>query len=136
MNGVVVDTSAAVAILTGEPAGGRIIEILDRAKDRLMSAASFVELGIVLEARFGPVGGAIAERFIREAAIEVAAFDLDQAHAAIGAWRRFGKGRHAAGLNLGDCYTYALAVSRSHPVVCVGDDFARTDLTIAGGAES
>lgn len=133
MSEVVVDTSAAVAILTGEPAGARIIEILGRAKERVMSAASFVELGIVLEARFGPVGGAVADRFIREAAIEVAPFDLDQAHVAIGAWRRYGKGRHPAGLNLGDCYTYALAVSRSHPVVCLGDDFARTDLTIAGG---
>jgi ribonuclease VapC len=77
MSGVVVETSAAVAVLTGEPAGGRIIEILGMAKERLMSAASVVELGIVLEARFGPVGGAVADRFIREAAIKVAPFDLD-----------------------------------------------------------
>jgi ribonuclease VapC len=131
MSGVVVDTSAAVAVLTGEPEGAAITESLDEARQRLMSAASFVELGIVLEARFGPVGGAIADRFIREAAIEVADFDVDQAHVAIAAWRRFGKGRHTAGLNLGDCYTYALAATRGHPVACLGDDFAPTDLTIA-----
>jgi ribonuclease VapC len=131
MSGVVVDTSAAVAVLTGEPAGGAIIEILDQANRRLMSAASFVELGIVLEARFGPVGGAVADRFIREASIEVAPLDLGQAHAAIGAWRRYGKGRHVAGLNFGDCFTYALAATTQHPVACLGDDFTQTDLMIA-----
>lgn len=131
MNGVVVDTSAAVAILTGEPAGAAIIGTLDHATQRLMSAASLVELGIVLEARFGPVGGAVAERFTREGSIEVVPVDFDQAQVAISAWRRFGKGRHPAALNFGDCFTYALAATTMLPVLFLGDDFNHTDLALA-----
>ena len=131
MTGVVVDTSAAVAILTGEPAGGEVLETLDKHAPRMMSAASFVELGIVLEARFGPVGGAVADRFVREGSIDVVPLDREQAEAAISAWRRYGKGRHPAGLNYGDCFTYALAETEQLPIVCKGNDFPQTDLPIA-----
>jgi ribonuclease VapC len=128
MSGLVVDTSAAVAVLAGETAGAGIIEHLDAATTRVMSAATMVELGIVLEARFGPVGSAVVDRFLRDAAVEVVAVDEDQARAAIAAWRRYGRDKHPAALNLGDCFTYALAAARSLPVLCVGNDFAATDL--------
>jgi len=131
MTGLVVDTSAAVSVLAGEPAAGPVLVALDQADQRLMSSATYVELGIVLEARFGPIGGAIADRFTREGGIEVVPVDRDQAELAIGAYRRFGKGRHSASLNYGDCFTYALAESRALPVLFVGDDFAQTDLESA-----
>jgi len=132
VSGVVVDTSAAVAVLTGEPAGAAMIDRLDQAGHRLISAASFVELGIVLEARFGPVGGAVAERFTREGGMEIVPLDLEQARMAIEAWRRFGKGHHRAGLNFGDCFTYALAATNQLPILCLGDDFKHTDIAVAG----
>ena len=131
MSGLVIDTSAAVALLSGETAGADVIGALDGEGSRLMSAGSLVELGIVLEARFGPVGLGIVERFLREAEIEVVPIDHEQAGAAVSAWRRFGKGRHTAGLNLGDCFTYALAEVTGLPILCIGDDFARTDLPVA-----
>jgi ribonuclease VapC len=131
VTGVVIDTSAAVALLSGESDGAWIIGALDADGRRVMSAASLVELGIVLEARFGPVGLGIIERFLREADVEVVALDHDQAGAAVSAWRRFGTGRHAAGLNLGDCFTYALAEVSDMPILCTGDDFGRTDLPTA-----
>jgi ribonuclease VapC len=131
MSGVVVDPSAAVAILAGEPAGAALIEALDGDGPRLLSAGSLVELGIVLEARFGPIGLGIVERFLRDGDIDVVPVDRAQADAAVGAWRRFGRGRHQAGLNLGDCFTYALAEETSLPILCTGGDFAQTDLAVA-----
>lgn len=127
---VVVDTSAAVALLTGESVGAWVMDVLDGARRRVLSAASLVELGIVLEARFGPVGSAVADRFLRDAAIEVVPLDREQADLAVTAWRRFGKSRHAAGLNLGDCFTYALAAALGLPVLCIGGDLPATDLEI------
>lgn len=96
----------------------------------LMSAASLVELGIVLEARLGPVGNAAIERFLRASHLEVVEVDEDTAHAAIDGWRRFGKGRHPAGLNYGDSFVYALAFMAGATVLCVGDDFSQTDLPV------
>jgi ribonuclease VapC len=129
---VVVDPSAALALLGGEPAGAWVIDVLGDSSRRLMSAASLVELGIVLEARFGPVGAAVADRFLRDAQVEVVPFDRDQAELAIAAWRGFGKGRHRAGLNLGDCFTYALAAATQSAVLCTGEDFPATDLEVVG----
>lgn len=117
-------------MLTGEPVGATVIECLDRAGRAIMSAASFVELGIVLEARFGPVGGAVAERFTLEGGIEIVPLDTEQARLAIEAWRRFGKGRHPAGLNYGDCFTYALAAATQSSILCVGDDFIHSDIAV------
>lgn len=131
MTGVAIDTSAVMAVLTGEPEASSVLEALDQAGERFMSSATYVELGIVLEARFGPIGGAIGDRFAREGGIDVVPVDREQADLAIGAYRRFGKGRHSAALNFGDCFTYALAESRDLPVLYVGDDFAKTDLVSA-----
>lgn len=130
MTDLVVDTSAAVAILEREPGAEDLARALDRAERRTMSAATLVELGIVLEARHGPAGRGIAERFIRDAAIDVVALDHDGAELAIDGWRRFGRGRHRAALNLGDCFTYSLAISTTSPVLCTGEDFAATDLDV------
>lgn len=129
MSGVVVDTSAAVAILTQETDWQQLLAVLESSRDRQMSAATFVELGIVLESRFGRAAADIAERFVRDAGIQVVPVDIDQARDAVDAWRRFGKGRHPASLNYGDCFTYALAYSANAPILCVGADFAQSDIT-------
>jgi ribonuclease VapC len=129
VSGVVVDTSAAVAIVLSQPALDAAVSALDAADDRLMSAATLVELSIVLDARLGPAGG-LADRFVRDGGIEVVAFDRTQADRAAEGWRRYGRGRHRAALNLGDCFTYGLAVDTGLPILCVGDDFRHTDAEV------
>lgn len=128
--GLVVDTSAVVAVLLGDPGSDALMAALIAANDRLMSAATQVELGIVVEARLGPVGADIVPRFVRDAQIELVPVDGDTASRAVGAWRRYGKGRHAAALNFGDCFVYALAERTGYPVLCVGNDFAATDIEV------
>ncbi len=130
MTTIVVDTSAVVAVLGNESAANDTIEALEVAEDRLMSAATLVELGIVLEARLGAAGALAVERFLRDGQVNVVAVDRQQADRALDGWRRFGKGRHKAALNLGDCFTYALAADRDVPVLCTGNDFGQTDLTV------
>ncbi len=125
---VVIDPSAAVAILLTEPGSDTLIAVIEEAGARFMSAASRVELGIVIEARFGPAGADVVSRFLRDAKIETVDVDADLADRALGAWRRYGKGRHAAALNFGDCFVYALCERTGLPVVCTGADFASTDL--------
>ena len=130
MTDVVVDTSAVVALLTGESEGGPVAHAIEDSDRLLVSAATLVELGIVLEARLGPVGNAVMERFIRASHLEVVAVDEETAHAAIDGWRRFGKGRHGTGMNYGDSFVYALAFIAGASVLCVGDDFAKTDVLV------
>ena len=130
MSGVVIDTSAAVAVLLSEPSAKAILAVVDGADPRLMSAATLVEVGVVMEARLGPAGEAIVDRFVRDGGIDVVSFDRTQADRALEGWRRFGKGRHPAALNLGDCFSYGLAVAAGEPLLCVGDDFTRTDVTV------
>jgi len=126
---LVVDTSAMVAILTGEPGGDWLAAQLAEADERLMSAPTALELGIVLEAR-SPSATGILRRTLRDAEITVMPFDDELAQRALDAWRRFGKGRHPAALNFGDCCSYALAEATGCPILCVGDDFSRTDLAV------
>jgi len=127
---LVVDTSAAVAVILGEPGGDEVTAYLQEALARLMPAATRVELGIVIEARLWPGGQDIVDRFLRDARIEIVPVDSELAARAMSGWRRYGKGRHRAGLNFGDCFTYALAEQTGHPVLCTGDDFAATDVTV------
>lgn len=129
-SGLIVDTSAAAAILFGEHGGEELAARLEDAAVRLMSAAIRVEAGIVIEARLWPAGQDVADRFMRDAKIEIVAVDADLGERAISAWRRYGKGRHPAGLNFGDCFTYALAERTGHSVLCTGDDFAATDIPV------
>jgi ribonuclease VapC len=127
---LVVDTSAAVAVILGEPGSDVLAARLEEALARLMSAAIRVELGIVIEARLGPAGQDVVERFLRDAKVDIVPVDADLASRAMSGWRRYGKERHPAGLNFGDCFTYALAERTGHPVLCAGDDFAVTDIAV------
>jgi ribonuclease VapC len=127
---LVVDTSAAVAVILSEPGGNELAGHLEDALTRMMPAAIRVELGIVIEARLGPAGQDVVDRFLRDAKIEIVPVDADLAARAMSGWRRYGKGRHPAGLNFGDCFTYALAERTGHHVLCTGDDFAATDIAV------
>jgi len=127
---LVVDTSAAIAIILAEPGCDELADHLENALARLMPAAIRVELGIVIEARLWPAGQDVVDRFLRDAKIDIVPVDADLAARAMSGWRRYGKGRHPAGLNFGDCFTYALAERTGHPILCIGDDFASTDIAV------
>lgn len=128
--GLVLNTSAAVAVILGEPGSDELAGHLEDALVRLMPAAIRVELGIVIEARLWPTGQDIVERFLRDAKIDIMPVDADLAARAVSGWRRYGKGRHPAGLNFGDCFSYALAERTGHPVLCTGGNFAATDIAV------
>jgi ribonuclease VapC len=128
----VVDTSAAMAILTDEPGAAELLAHLAAADERVISAGTLLELGIVLEARVGPVGRSIMDRFVRDGRIDIVSVDATQVDRALDGWRRFGKGRHRAALNLGDCFAYALADETGRTILCVGDEFAATDVEVLG----
>lgn len=126
---VVVDTSAVLAVLLGEPDASRYADALSRnIGDLHMSAVSLVETRIVLESRKGPDAAADLETLIARVSIRVEAVTADQADRAWGAWRRFGKGRHPARLNLGDCFSYALVRALRGNLLYKGDDFSQTDV--------
>jgi ribonuclease VapC len=127
---LIVDTSAAVAIILGEPGHEELAACLENALARLMPAAIRVELDIVIEARLWPAGQDVVDRFLRDARIDIMPVDADLAARAMSGWRRYGKGRHPAALNFGDCFTYALAERTGHPVLCTGNDFAATDIIV------
>lgn len=128
---VIVDTSAILAVMLAEPDARHFARALTSADRRLLSAVSRVELTCVLEGRKGQAGRARLTRFLAEAEILVAPVTEQQADIACDAFRRFGKGRHPAGLNLGDCFAYALAKATGEPLLFKGDDFARTDIARA-----
>jgi ribonuclease VapC len=129
---LVIDTSAAVAIILGEYGSDELVSYLEDAAVRVISAATLVELGIVIESRLWPAGQDVVERFMRDAQVEIVPVDADLAARALSGWRRYGKGHHPAGLNFGDCFTYALAERTGHAVLCVGQAFAATDVPIGG----
>ena len=125
---MVLDTSALLAILLNEPERRSFTEAIELAESRWLSAANFVEVSIILEQRHGAEGVRAFDRLIAAAAITIVEVDLDQAHIARDAYQMYGKGRHAAGLNFGDCFAYALAMARSEPLLFKGNDFALTDV--------
>jgi ribonuclease VapC len=125
---MVIDTSALLAALQDEPERRRFNESIEAADSRVMSVASFVEVSILLESRFGAEGLRDLDQFIERAGIELAPVDLEQARVARGAFSRFGKGRHPAALNYGDCFSYALARVLGEPLLFKGDDFSQTDI--------
>ena len=131
---MVIDTSALIAILTGEPERRGFIETIEAADARRISVASFVETSIVIEARHGAEGLRDLDRFMARAGIEPVPVDFEQGQIARGAFSRFGKGRHRAALNYGDCFAYALAVVLGEPLLSKGNDFKHTDLTLAARA--
>lgn len=125
---MVIDTSAIVAILFDEPDHRRYDEAIAAAHVRLVSAVTRVELSFVVEGRKGAAGRERLERFFRFTSTEIVAVTLQHAEIAIDAFRRFGRGRHRAGLNIGDCFSYALAMATGHPLLFKGDDFPHTDI--------
>lgn len=131
---MIVDTSAIVAIVLGEPNADRLAEILVDATDPKMSAATVVEVNAVLSRRLRPEDQRRVEHLFDEWQIAVVSFDAEQAHIASRAYRDFGRGSgHPAALNLGDCYSYALADATGEQLLYVGDDFVYTDVAGAFG---
>ncbi len=128
---MVVDTSALLAIFLAEPERKQFLEVITQGDTRYISAANVLETGIVLEARRGEAAGREFDLFLRQAKLEVVPVDSDQIEIARLAWRKYGKGRHAAGLNFGDCFTYALAKAMGEPILFKGEDFTHTDLSPA-----
>lgn len=126
---MVIDTSVLIALLNAEAESARLAAAIETDASRLISAATVVEAGLVIESRYGPVGGRELDLLMAKAGLSVQAVTAEQAEMAREAWRRFGKGRHAAGLNFGDCFSYALAKATGEPLLFKGDDFTRTDIT-------
>jgi ribonuclease VapC len=132
---MVIDTSALVAILCNEADASLFEAALERDSTRLISAATLLESSIVIEARFGEAGGRELDLLLHKAQIEIEPFDQEQTEIAREAYRTYGKGRHPAGLNFGDCFSYALSVVRGEPLLYKGDDFSKTDIKNALAAE-
>lgn len=125
---MVIDTSAIVAIALGEPDAAAYETRIADDPVRLISAATVLEATIVLETRLGDAGGREFDLWLVKIGAELVPVDAEQTEAARRAWRRYGKGRHAAGLNYGDCFAYALAQTRGEPLLYKGEDFGRTEL--------
>jgi ribonuclease VapC len=126
---MVIDTSVLIALLHVEPEAARLAVAIETDATRLISAATVVEAGLVIESRYGSVGGRELDLLMARASLSIEAFTAEQAEIAREAWRRFGKGRHAAGLNFGDCFSYALAKATGEPLLFKGNDFTHTDIT-------
>ncbi|APG86348.1 ribonuclease VapC30 (plasmid) [Sinorhizobium americanum CCGM7] len=128
---MVIDTSAIVAIAFNEPEAETYEQKVVDAPQRFLSAATLLELTIVIEARLGEAGTAELDLWLHKAGVEIVAVDAEQIAVARRAWRSYGKGRHPAGLNYGDCFSYALAKTRSEPLLYKGNDFSLTDIEAA-----
>jgi ribonuclease VapC len=125
---MVVDTSALLAILGDEPERRALTTAIEEAETRLLSAASLVEASLVVATRYGPEGLRDLDHLVAKAELELVPVDAEQAAEARRGFLRYGKGRHAAGLNFGDCFVYALARIEGEPLLFKGKDFAQTDL--------
>jgi len=125
---MVLDSSALLAILLSERQRSAFVDAIDADPVRLMSTATFVECSIVVLSRRGPEGLRDLDQLVSRTAIQFEAVDVEQGYVARDAWQRFGKGRHAAALNFGDCFAYALAFVTGEPLLFVGQDFSLTDV--------
>jgi len=128
---MVIDTSSIIASLMNEPEAPRVTAALEADPVHRISAAALVEAGIVMLNRYGEHGEREVDLFVQRAAIDVIAVSAEQAELARGAFRQYGKDRHPAGLNFGDCFSYALAAALDEPLLFVGDDFSKTDIGVA-----
>ncbi len=127
---MVIDTSALAAIFFHEPERDAFRDAIVAASSRLISAATVLEAGMVIEGRRGGGAGREFDLFLVRAQLQIVPIDAELADLARSAWRKYGKGRHPAGLNFGDCFSYALAKSSGEPLLAKGTDFARTDALI------
>ena len=136
---MIIDSSALLAVLYREPDADRYEELIATSKCRL-SVANALEMAIVVEGRGGMEAGQELDAFLSSTGIELVPVTTEHLAAARRAWRRFGKGRHPAALNFGDCFAYALADVTGEPLLFKGGDFARTDVRAAlpanGGADA
>ena len=128
---MIIDTSAIIAILNDEPERRVFNEAIERSDICLLSAASFLEASIVIENNRGYEGLRDFDLWMATAGIELAPVDADQAQIARQAFRQYGKGRHPAALNFGDCFSYALAKATGFPLLFKGEDFTKTDIQAA-----
>lgn len=127
---MVIDTSALAAIFSAEPERDPFLTAITASESRLVSAATVLETGIVVEGRQGEAAGREFDLFVVRADLQIVAVDAEQADLARSAWRKYGKGRHPAALNFGDCFSYALAKASGEPLLAKGTDFASTDIAI------
>jgi ribonuclease VapC len=127
---VIVDSSAIVAILLREPGWEPLLDHLTATETPGVGAPTLVETGIVLSSRLGIPGKTLLARFVQESGLRTIAFSEAHWPVAVDAFLRYGKGRHPAALNFGDCLTYAISRVAAEPLLCIGDDFAKTDLPL------
>ena len=125
---MVIDTSGLLAILQNEPERRRFNEAIEAAETRSLSTASFLETSMIVESRYGADGVRDLDLLIAKAKVSLVPVDEDQAHLARQGFQKYGKGRHPAGLNYGDCFSYALARSLEQPLLFKGNDFSQTDV--------
>lgn len=125
---IVVDTSALIAILDKEPDAAMYAEAIAEADAPLISAATLLELNIVMLNRHGVKAAQVVDRLIKEGGFQVESFTVQHAELAREAYSRYGKGKQIAGLNYGDCFSYALAKSTGLPLLFKGQDFSKTDI--------
>ena len=129
---MIIDTSAIVAILRGEPDARLFASAIESAADRRISAVNFVECAAVIDGSRNPIASRRLDDFFRVAQIAIEPVTEEQARIAREAYRDFGKGSgHRAGLNFGDCFAYALGKAMGEPILFKGQDFKRTDITAA-----
>ena len=125
---MVLDTSALLALLLDEPEAEAFRLAVEEDQSRLVSAATLLETAVVIEARKGEPAGRELDLLLHKADVSIIPVDEEQVAVARRAYRRYGKGRHAAGLNFGDLFAYALARTSGEPLLFKGEDFARTDV--------
>lgn len=128
---MIVDSSAIVAILSDEGDARELADTIEEAPERRISVANYVEAAMVLDSRRNPALSRRLDDFVREAQLVLEPVSVEQAKLARDAYRDFGKGRHRAGLNFGDCFAYALAKDKGEPLLFKGEDFRRTDVEVA-----
>lgn len=127
---MVIDTSALLAIFLAEPERKPFLDLILQTDTRLISAANALETGIVLEARRGEAAGREFDLFVVRAGLQIAPVDAEQVEIARTAWRKYGRGRHPAALNFGDCFAYALAKFANEALLAKGTDFTLTDIEV------
>ncbi len=125
---MVLDSSAVVAIHLKEPGYERLMDAIDRAEILLIGAPTLLETAMVLTTRLGQDARPVLYAFLRHLDVEVVAFHQEHVDAAVAAFLRFGRGRHPAGLNFGDCISYAVASVAGMPLLFTGEEFAKTDI--------
>ncbi len=128
---MVIDTSAILAIALNEPEAATFEQRIADDPIRLISAATVLDAAMVIETRLGEPGGSELDLWLHKAEVEIVAVEAEHADQARRAWRRYGKGRHPAGLNFGDCFSYALASLTQEPLLFKGEDFSKTDIRAA-----